>query len=293
MCGYKKTLEENYNRIDKIKSKIYSSKIGDIEYLLRGKGPTILISHGISGGIDQGNSLANIFFSSNYRFLLISRFGYLKSPMPKNSSPKLQAKAYKLLLNYLGIEKVIIFANSAGSTSAIQFAIKYPQFCGGLILQAPNAPLDFLPGKPPKFIFKSNFVYWFFLRLFGKRMLSMFVPKAVTEQLSKQEISDIIDNIFFSGLPITGRTDGIIFDNYVSNPSINDNVPFEKIKAPTLILNAKDDPATVIEGARTLSEKISNCMLVEFDSGGHLMINCEQEAKQRIDDFIKEKINLS
>ena len=109
MCGYKKTLEKNYHRIDKIKSQIFSSKLGDIEYILVGEGPIILISHGISGGIDQGNQLVNSYFSSSYRFLLLSRFGYLKSSIPENSSVELQAEAYKLLLDHLGIKKVIIF----------------------------------------------------------------------------------------------------------------------------------------------------------------------------------------
>ncbi|MFX1490224.1 MAG: alpha/beta fold hydrolase, partial [Promethearchaeota archaeon] len=254
MCGYKNTLEQRYNKINDLKSQIFSSKFGDIEYLMRGEGPIILISHGISGGVDQGDLLTSSFFSSNWKFLLISRFGYLKSSIPENPSALLQADAYKLLLDYLGIKKVFIFASSAGSTSAIQFTIKYPQICQGLILQSPNAPLDHSPGTPPKFIFKSNFLYWFFLKLFGKRMLYMFAPKSVCKKLSKQEIKNLIEDVFISVLPVTERTEGFIFDAFVSNPSINDNVPFEKIKAPTLILNAKDDPSTVIEGARTLSK---------------------------------------
>jgi hypothetical protein len=42
MCGYKKTLKENYKRIEKIESQIYSSKFGDIEYLLMGEDPKFL-----------------------------------------------------------------------------------------------------------------------------------------------------------------------------------------------------------------------------------------------------------
>jgi pimeloyl-ACP methyl ester carboxylesterase len=292
MCGYKTTLKQNYVKLEKIESQIFDSKFGNIEYIVRGEGPTILVSHGISGGIDQGILLANNFLSSNYKLLIISRFGYLKSAFPENPSAELQAEAYKQLVDNLGIEKVIIFGSSAGSTSAIQFAIKYPQLCEGLLLHSPNAPLDDLPGTPPKFIFKSNFIYWFFLKLFGRRMLSMFVPKELCRKLSNREIKDIIDEVFFSVLPVTERTEGVIFDAFVSNPSINDNLPFEKVKAPTLIMNAKDDPATVIEGARTLAGKIPNCKLIEFETGGHLMINCEKEANQQINIFIKEKVRI-
>ena len=50
VAQFRKTLAQNYSRLDSIPSKVYTSKHGDIEYLLRDEGPTILISHGITGG---------------------------------------------------------------------------------------------------------------------------------------------------------------------------------------------------------------------------------------------------
>ncbi len=73
--------------------------------------------------------------------------------------------------------------------------------------------------------------------------------------LPQQKINEIIDGIYFSALPITKRTKGILFDLFVSNPSINDELPFDSISSPVLIINSIDDPATLIEGARTLAKK--------------------------------------
>jgi len=282
---FRKALARSYSRLDSIPSQIYHAKHGDIEYLLRGDGPTILISHGVTGGIDQGLRLSE-GLGSGYRFLYVSRFGYLKSSMPDNPSPELQAEVYEELLDYLGIESVFVFGNSAGGTSAIHFAINHLQKCSGLILLSSNAPLDNPVGNPPKFVFKSNFLYWFVMKLFGKSMMKMFVPKPILKDLSKQEIKRIMNEVFFAALPVTKRTEGILFDLFISNPSINGEIPFEKIRAPTLIINAIDDPATLIEGARNISRRIKNSSLLTFDTGGHLLLGHEEEIKHQISKFI-------
>jgi len=283
---FRKALAQSYSRLDSIPSQVYTSKHGDIEYLLRGEGPTILVSHGITGGVDQGIGLSKDFLGSGYRLLFVSRFGYLKSSMPDNPSPELQAEVYKELLDHLGIERVFILGNSAGGTSAIHFAIRHPQRCQGLILLSSNAPLVKHVGNPPKFVFKSNFLYWFVMKLLGKSMLKMFVPKAILENLPKQEIKRIINGIYFSALPVLKRTEGIVFDLFVSNPSINNEVPFDNIRSPTLIINAIDDPATLIEGARTLARRIKTSNLLTFDTGGHLILGHEKEIKNQIRNFI-------
>ncbi|UCE96529.1 MAG: alpha/beta hydrolase [Candidatus Bathyarchaeota archaeon] len=283
---FRKTIANHYSRLDSIPSHVYHSKHGDIEYLLRGDGSTILVSHGITGGVDQGIGLSEDFLGFGNRRLFISRFGYLKSSMPDTPSPELQADVYKELIDYLGIKRVFIFGNSAGATSAIHFAIRYPQNCSGLILLSSNAPLDNPSGHPPKFVFQSNFVYWFVMKLVGKSMMTMFVPKAILDSLPKQELNRIIEGVYFSALPVTKRTEGIVFDLSISNPSINNDVPFERIRSPTLIINAIDDPATLIEGARTLARNIPHSKLMTFDTGGHLLLGQEEEIRHHITKFI-------
>ena len=285
---FRRTMSKNRSHLNNITSQVFTSKYGDIEYLVRGEGPTILVSHGITGGVDQGIGLSNDYIGEKYRLLFVSRFGYLKSSIPNNASPELQAAAYKELLDHLGIESALIFGNSAGGTSAIQFAIRYPKACRGLILVSSNAPLDTPSGHPPKFVFKSNFLYWFVMKLVGKSILKMFVPKNVIQNLSKQEINQIIDGIYFSALPVTKRTKGILFDLFVSNPSLNDDLSFDGISSPVLIINSIDDPATLIEGARTLASRIKTSNLLTFDTGGHLILGHEKEIRQKVSTFISQ-----
>ena len=289
LIGYKKDFSDNSKKTYAIKSQIFKSDNGDIEYILEGSGQTILISHGVTGGIDQGIGLSNMYLGPGYRFLYLSRFGYLKSSFPDNPSSKLQAKAYKDLLDYLGIDSVFILGNSAGGTSAIHFAIDYPERCKGLILVSSVVPGDTkaLPPEPiMKVVFGCDFIYWTTIKLFGRNMLQMFVPKSVDNKLSKPQSKDLINNILLAGFPISYRTKGVLFDTYISNTSINDEIPFESIKSPTLVIHAIDDPAPPIEGARKISARIPNCNLVTFEVGGHLILDHEQEIKKSIHLFI-------
>jgi pimeloyl-ACP methyl ester carboxylesterase len=289
LIGYKKDFSDNSKKTYAIKSQIFKSDNGDIEYILEGSGQTILISHGVTGGIDQGIGLSNMYLGPGYRFLYLSRFGYLKSSFPDNPSSKLQAKAYKDLLDYLGIDSVFILGNSAGGTSAIHFAIDYPERCKGLILVSSVVPGDTkaLPPEPiMKVVFGCDFIYWTTIKLFGRNMLQMFVPKSVDNKLSKPQSKDLINNILLAGFPISYRTKGVLFDTYISNTSINDEIPFESIKSPTLVIHAIDDPAPPIEGARKISARIPNCDLVTFEVGGHLILDHEQEIKKSIHLFI-------
>ena len=286
--GFIGAINKHHNRINAIPSQTYITSLGDIEYSLKGGGPTILISHGVTGGVDQGIGLANDYIgevNESTRLLFISRFGYLKSAIPDDPTPEKQADAYNELLAYLNIDEIYILGNSAGSTSAIQFALKYPEKCKGLILIAPNAPLEVETGHPPMIVFSSDFVYWVAMRIAGNSMMGMFVPNSVLANLSNQERDQLVQDIFFSGLPVSKRTDGIEFDFFISNPSINE-MSFESVEVPTIIFNAVDDPATLIEGARYLYSKIPDCTLIEYETGGHILLGRGEEIKNQINEFI-------
>lgn len=101
-------------------SNILKTYQGDIEYSVKGEGTPVLLLHGAGGGYDQGLWSGKIFFGQGgCKFISVSRFGYLRSPIPPQASIRAQASLYDALLNHLKIERVIVVGLSAGGPSAM------------------------------------------------------------------------------------------------------------------------------------------------------------------------------
>ena len=110
-------------------SKIAETKLGPIEYKMIGdKGPILMSIHGSPGGYDQ-----NIISSDAFRILILSRPGYLRTPLGVGQTPAEQATAYSELLDVLGIQKVVVMGISGGGPSSMEFAAKFPEKTLGLI----------------------------------------------------------------------------------------------------------------------------------------------------------------
>src|SRR5687768_5588764 len=119
---------------------------GPIEYAREGSGPPVLVIHGAGGGYDQGLMLGYELFGSGYDIIAPSRFGYLRTPVPAESSPAAQADAHVALLDKLRIfHPVTVVGVSAGAPSAIELTIRHPERVSALILAVPRA---FAPDEP-------------------------------------------------------------------------------------------------------------------------------------------------
>ncbi len=289
LAAYARSLRSGRDHLAAIHAQVAQVPRGTIEYMLDGEGPTVLVSHGITGGVDQGQGLASTYLGPGYRLVLPSRFGYLGSSLPADATPEMQAEAFVQLLDTLGIARVFVLGNSAGGTAALHFAINHPERCRGLVLISSNVPggTAALPPKPAmRVVFGSDFVYWAAVRLFSKGMLGMFVPWEILRDLGKEKTTALAKQIMLGSLPISRRTRGVLFDMYTSNPSINEGLGYGRITSPTLLVHAVDDPAPPIEGARLVARSIAGAQLAEFDSGGHLLLGREKEVQERIQAFI-------
>ncbi len=155
--------------IDGLGSRVVETDCGPIEYARTGTGYPVLVVHGNAGGFDQGLLLANRTIDPQFQVIAPSRFGYLRSPMPANASVALQADAFACLLDSLAIKRAAIVAYSAGSTSAVQLAMRHPDRVSALILVLPVGL-----GKGPSIskpvfdiFFRNDFAYWATITYFG------------------------------------------------------------------------------------------------------------------------------
>jgi pimeloyl-ACP methyl ester carboxylesterase len=64
---------------------------------------------------------------AGHRIISPSRFGFFGSPLPPDPSPAARADAFAALLDRLEIGELPLVAFSAGSSSAVQLALRHRQ----------------------------------------------------------------------------------------------------------------------------------------------------------------------
>ncbi len=109
---------------------------GSVTHTDIGSGRAMLALHGGMGGFDQSWLLGRALLddAQGYRVIGVSRPGYPGTDLALGASPEEQADLYADLLDTLGIGRVHVAAVSAGGPSALQFALRHPDRCDGVIL---------------------------------------------------------------------------------------------------------------------------------------------------------------
>ena len=297
VISYFKAIRSVYNHLKNLDSRMVQTSSGLIECVITGEGYPVLVVHGAFGGFDQGLFLAQNIDMTNYQVISVSRFGYLRTPVPSDATLDTQADAYASLLDELSIQQAAVFAVSAGSTSALRFAARHPQRVSSLILLSPDAPGEEYMKLPPRFVFdvlfRSDFFYWALITLFKKKIQSTFglVPKGTV--LTPQN-AVMVDKVLLGNMPPSARMDGIIFETYLYEDDFKtfltpaSRFPLSQIDTPTLVINAADDPISLPENVRVIADQMPNGHLYLVPDGGHLLFGHAEEVKAEIAGFLRK-----
>ncbi|WP_332448741.1 alpha/beta fold hydrolase [Methanoculleus sp.] len=293
---YRADMRAARERIESPGRRVVWTDCGSIEYARRGLGYPVLVVHGNAGGFDQGLMLAGRTIDPAFQVIAVSRFGYLGSPMPPEPSVAMQADAFACLLDALAISEAAVVAYSAGSASAIQFALRHPERVPALVLVEPVAP-----GKGPvmprpifTIFFQNDFIYWATVTFFSRFVAGPWAGVDRGRRLSPEEKADL-RALLASLLPVSARVDGSLFDIYTSTPGLlnaegNDDYPFESIGAPTLVVSAVDDPLALHENARALVQRIPGARLFAVPGGGHMLLAQHGAVRRKITEFLQSSI---
>ena len=278
-------------------SQIAETPCGPIEYAVAGEGPPVLVVHGAGGGFDQGLDIGAPLVQAGFRVIAVSRFGYLRTPLPLDTSAAAQADAQACLLDALGISRVAILGASAGAPSALQFALRHPDRCKALVLLVPAVYVPRPEGapsvkRPPGLVFlfdtalRSDFLFWLAPRISSavvdKAILG--TPPAVVEQASAAEqarMAMMVDHI----LPVAPRRLGLLNDAAVT--STLQRYDLERITVPTLAISTADDLYGTYDGARYTAAHIPKARFIGYPTGGHMMVGHQDEIRDEIVAFLK------
>lgn len=265
---------------------------GRIEYISWGDGPPVLVIHGAGGGFDQGRLLADAVGGAGFRFVAVSRFGYLGSNLPAAPSPAAQAEAFADLLDHLGISKVSILAMSGGVPPALKFAEIYPGRADRMVLlsSAPFTPFNPdiadrpLPTSAYAALLGNDAVYWALTKVARGPLRSAFDARPeLMDEASPQErlfVAHLIDGF----LPASARLAGVGNEGAAVDPRATYRL--ESILAPTLIVHTEDDRLNPVAIANALGNRIPAARTIIFERGGHLLLGHHAELRAQVVHFL-------
>ncbi|SOY42888.1 alpha/beta fold hydrolase [Cupriavidus taiwanensis] len=105
----------------------------------RGRGPALLLVHGLSGQLENFGYGMIAPLAENFRVIAVDRPGAGHSTRTPGSAADLpaQADALAALCDRLGLERPLVVGHSLGGAIALALAVRHPECVGGLALIAP------------------------------------------------------------------------------------------------------------------------------------------------------------
>ena len=275
-------------------SAIMPTRFGDIEYADQGRGEPLMMIHGAGGGFDQGIAFAHRFIKSRYRVIAPSRFGYLRSSIPDDPSPRNQADAFADLLDKLAISEAAVAGVSAGARSAIQFAIGYPERCTALVV---IVPATYYPGQPERKVIgaaanalsdsaAAGFLFWLAMTVADDLMVKTALGTdpgvfAAASMQERERAMAIMRNV----LPVRERAAGLRNDLRLT--LLPEPLAVDQIAVPTLVIGLEDDLSGTINAARHLAQNVPGARLVSYPTGGHVWVGRDEAVFNEIDRFLR------
>jgi pimeloyl-ACP methyl ester carboxylesterase len=277
------------------------TRCGPIEYATAGEGRPVLFVHGAGGGYDQGLDLGEPLVTKGFRIIAMSRFGYLRTPLPRNASPAAQADAHACLLDALALRRVAVVGASAGAPSAMQFALRHPDRCSALVLLVPatyvprpggasavTPPMKSMPAWTQRLFelaLRSDFLFWAAQRISRATMIRMILgtPPGVLQNASAAErarVATVLEHI----LPIAARRAGLLNDAAVV--SSLERFDLERMTVPTLAISTSDCLYGTFEAAQYTAEHVQGARFIGYATGGHLCVGHQDDVVSEIAAFL-------
>ncbi|HET8943636.1 MAG TPA: alpha/beta hydrolase [Dehalococcoidia bacterium] len=232
-----------------------------IHYVDEGKGPAIVLIHGLGGHTYSYRTLIPDL-ARDHRVVALDLlgFGYSERVRDADYSHAAQARRVVGLMDALGIETASLVGHSMGGEIAMRVAAAHPERVDRLVLAA-SVSGDRVPTLPPTPLIKP------FLsglsQLFGKRMLRRGF-------YDTSKVTDEVWQAYRRPATIRGSMDGLyrILKDTRRDPPIQ----FASIKAPVLLMSAEYERIVPGWMSRRLRSRFPRAEHVVIGDAGHVLL---------------------
>jgi len=278
---------------------IIQTALGPFEVADSGSGPAVIVLHGTMGGWDQSANIARTIGEDGYRYLSVSRPGYLGTPLGSGRTPSAQADLCTALLDSLGIARAGVIGTSGGSPTALDLALRHPERVWGLVVVSGCAGRASTV-RPPLFVrLFAQLTRWSgptrWLRSLWARDLdrsaSFLIPDAETRArtLAHPEMGPLFTEFLLATVDeMYARMKGTLND--IENMGNTDH-PLEEMAVPTLIVHGTDDHMlSYADHARAFEARIPGAEMLTIEGGGHASLFTHRDrVRGAVTAFLRER----
>jgi pimeloyl-ACP methyl ester carboxylesterase len=272
-------------------SEIAKTNLGQVEFVIQGEGPAILIFHATPGGYDQAILLGSFFAEEKFEIVAPSRPGYLRTPLATGQSPEQQADAMAALIDTMETPSVAVLASSSGAPAAIQFVLRYPQKAWALVLLS-AVTTRFDPGTIFSWTDPGSFAHdrlradigaWLCVEAVNKdprrilgRILEVENGRSAAQRdavaayvLNDSDQLEWLRSLVGTFVPPSVREAGVRND-LLQIRALAD-FPLEQVNVPTLVVHGMADRIVPISHAAAVAGRIPGATFYPVEEAGHIV----------------------
>lgn len=272
---------------------------GNLEHVTVGEGPCVLALHGAMGGHDQSLLLARTIGEDGYRYVALSRPGYLGTPLDSGRIPAEQADLYAAALDVWGISSVAIMAVSGGGPSAIEFALRHRERCWALVLVS-TCSGRISTRIPLSFHVTKHLLRWQSFANAMRRKAERHPRRAAARSIADPSIRErtlrdpvagpLLSELVASTLDRPGlRLCGTENDIAVTRRT---EYALERVSVPVLVVHGTEDGMVPFElHGKRLADRIPGAELLAIAGGEHAVIFTHRsEVRERVTTFLRRHV---
>lgn len=271
---------------------VAETALGPIEYAVVGTGAPVLVVHGSPGGIDAAELMARILPPDGVSAILVSRPGYLGTPLAGRITFDEQADLLAALLDHLGIGRAAVYTWSGGGPAGYRLAVRHPDRVTAVVANAACSQAYHLPDQDlaTRLMFNTAPGQWL-LRVLAAHGGKQYVEGVVASEgdLTHDQIAERVDEIFAdpakrqfvtdlgpTALPDGRRRAG--YRNDLDQLARITDLELEKIAAPTLVVRGTADGDVPPSQSHHAARVVPGAELLSLDTGTHLALYTHPDA---------------